>query len=146
MYRKRDIERLNEDFAPLIKRFARRYGGEDMAAQLWLKLWELCASGRAISQRYVAVALRNEFIRYARELQRLPLPTDEQPETIAADFAAEIAIKATLAELSAPERSAIIYHRISGYTFDEIARRKGCTRQAINNAEKRGLDKLRTRL
>lgn len=146
MYHKRDIERLNEDFAPLIKHFARRYGGEDMAAQLWLKLWELCASGRAISQRYVAVALRNEFIRYARELQRQPLPTDEQPAIAAADFAAEIAIKAALAELSAPERSAIVYHRISGYTFDEIARRKGCTRQAINNAEKRGLDKLRTRL
>lgn len=146
MYHKQDIERLNEDFAPLIKHYARRYGGEDMAAQLWLKLWELCAGGRAISQRYVAVALRNEFIRYARELQRQPLPTDKQPDTIAADFAAEIAIKTALAELSAPERSAIIYHRISGYTFDEIARRKGCTRQAINNAEKRGLDKLRTRL
>ena len=146
MYYKRDIERLNEDFAPLIKHYARRYGGEDMAAQLWLKLWELCTSGRAISQRYVAVALRNEFIRYACELQRQPLPTDEQPETIAADFAAEIAIKAALAELSAPERNAIVYHRISGYTFDEIARRKGCTPQAINNAEKRGLDKLRTRL
>lgn len=146
MYHKRDIERLNEDFAPLIKHYARRYGGEDMAAQLWLKLWELCASGRAISQRYVAVALRNEFIRYACELQRQPLPTDKQPDTAAADFAAEIAIKAALAELSAPERSAIVYHRISGYTFDEIARRKGCTRQAINNAEKRGLDKLRTRL
>ncbi len=146
MYHKRDIEQLNKDFALLIKHFARRYGGEDMAAQLWLKLWELCASGRAISQRYVAVALRNEFIRYARELQRQPLPTDKQPDTAAADFAAEIAIKAALTELSAPERSAIIYHRISGYTFDEIARRKGCTRQAINNAEKRGLDKLRTRL
>ena len=144
MYHKQDIERLNEDFAPLIKHFARRYGGEDMAAQLWLKLWELCSSGRAISQRYVAVALRNEFIRYARELQRQP--TDEQPAAIAADFTAEIAIKAALTELNAPERSAIIYHRISGYTFDEIARRKGCTRQAINNAEKRGLDKLRTRL
>ena len=144
MYHKQDIERLNEDFAPLIKHFARRYGGEDMAAQLWLKLWELCSSGRAISQRYVAVALRNEFIRYARELQ--PQPTDEQPAAIAADFTAEIAIKAALTELNAPERSAIIYHRISGYTFDEIARRKGCTRQAINNAEKRGLDKLRTRL
>ena len=36
MYHKRDIEQLNEDFAPLIKHFARRYGGEDMAAQLWL--------------------------------------------------------------------------------------------------------------
>ena len=143
MYHKRDIERLNEDFAPLIKHYARRYGGEDMAAQLWL---ELCSSGRAISQRYVAVALRNEFIRYARELQRQPQPTDEQPAVIAADFTAEIAIKAALAELNAPERSAIIYHRISGYTFDEIARRKGCTRQAINNAEKRGLDKLRARL
>ena len=142
MYHKRDIERLSEDFAPLIKHYARRYGGEDMAAQLWLKLWELCSSGRAISQRYVAVALRNEFIRYARELQRQPQPT----AATAADFTAEIAIKAALAELSAPERSAIIYHRISGYTFDEIARRKGCTRQAINNAEKRGLDKLRTRL
>ena len=146
MYREWDIERLNKDFVPLIKHFARRYGGEDMAAQLWLKLWELCASGRAISQRYVAVALRNEFIRYARELQRQPLPTDKQPAVIAADFTAEISIKAALAELNAPERSAIIYHRISGYTFDEIARRKGCTRQAINNAEKRGLDKLRARL
>lgn len=146
MYHKRDIEQLNEDFAPLIKHYARRYGGEDMAAQLWLKLWELCSSGRAISQRYVAVALRNEFIRYASELQRQPLPTDEQPDTAAADFAAEIAIKAALAELSAPERSAIVYHRISGYTFDEIAHHKGCTRQAINNAEKRGLDKLRARL
>ena len=133
MYHKWDIERLNEDFAPLIKHYARRYGGEDMAAQLWLKLWELCSSGRAI-------------IRYARELRRQPLPTDEQPAVIAADFTAEIAIKAALAELNAPERSAIIYHRISGYTFEEIARRKGCTRQAINNAEKRGLDKLRTRL
>ena len=146
MYHKRDIERLNEDFAPLIKHYARRFGGEDMAAQLWLKLWELCSSGRAISQRYVAVALRNEFIRYAREMQRQPQPTDEQPAVTAADFTAEIAIKAALAELNAPERSAIIYHRISGYTFDEIARHKGCTRQAINNAEKRGLDKLRTRL
>ena len=146
MYHKLDIERLNEDFAPLIKHFSRRYGGEDMAAQLWLKLWELCASGRAISQRYVAVALRNEFIRYARELQQQPQPTEEQPAVTAADFTTEIAIKAALAELSAPERSAIIYHSISGYTFDEIARRKGCTRQAINNAEKRGLDKLRARL
>lgn len=146
MYHKRDIEQLNEDFAPLIKHFARRCGGEDMAAQLWLKLCELCASGRAISRRYVAVALRNEFIRYARELQRQPQPTDEQPAVTAEDFTAEIAIKAALAALNAPERSAIIYHRINGYTFDEIARRKGCTRQAINNAEKRGLDKLRTRL
>ena len=83
---------------------------------------------------------------YATRVSCNGRPTDEQPAVIAADFTAEIAIKAALAELNAPERSAIIYHRISGYTFDEIARRKGCTRQAINNAEKRGLDKLRTRL
>ena len=66
MYQKEEVNAVINDFEKLIEYFGNKCGGEEMRAQLWLFLWELVAKKKAISRRYVAVALRNEFIRYTR--------------------------------------------------------------------------------
>lgn len=150
MYKKDEVNRIIGDFENLIEHFGKKCGGEEMCAQLWLFLWELVSKNKAISRRYVAVALRNEFIRYAKVLQsrRLceqPLEWWENSDEWQ-NFNAEIEIKGLLEQLPEFQRQTVILHEIHGLTFAEIARRKGCTRQAVGQSEKRALDKLRTLL
>ena len=48
-----------------------------------------------------------------------------------------------LEKLGIKQREAVVLHHVYGLTFDEIAKKNGCTRQAINKLEKRGLKTLR---
>ncbi len=41
-----------------------------MSTELWTLLWDMVAHDKAVSRRYVAVALRKKFIQYAKLLQR----------------------------------------------------------------------------
>lgn len=147
MYKKEEINAVINDFEKLIEYFGNKCGGEEMRAQLWLFLWELVAKNKAISRRYVAVALRNEFIRYAKVMQRRRLCEQPLEWWENADewqnLNTDIEIKELLGRLPEFQRKTVILHEIHGLTFAEIARRKCCTRQAVSQAEKRGLDKLR---
>ena len=150
MYHKRDINKITDDCELLIYHYGNKCGGEEMRAQLWAFLWELVVKKRAISKRYVAVALRNEFIRYAKILQEKPRFLHPCEWWERADewenIEPNIAIKNAVENMSEPLRHALILHRICGFTFEEIAAAKGCTRQAVCNAEKRALDILRRAL
>jgi len=47
-----------------------------------------------------------------------------------------------LAELTEPQREAVIAHHVRGETLDTIARRRGCTYQAVAALEQKGLARL----
>ena len=55
-----------DGFTDLIKYYAGKSPAEDMSSDLMLFLLELISAGRAISRRYVAVAVRNEYIRLSK--------------------------------------------------------------------------------
>ena len=45
--------------------------------------------------------------------------------------------------LTPKQRETLILHRVHGFTFAEIAARRGCSKQAVSRQEKHALDKLR---
>lgn len=97
-----------------------------MSTELWTLLQDMVSHDKAVSRRYVAVALREKFIQYAKLLQRreraLQLPEwwENSPQV-------------ELCELY-------------GFSVAEIARLDGCSRQAFNRLKKDGIDKLKSLL
>lgn len=150
MYRPNEHGRIEADFGKLIAHYLNKCYPDDrdvMYAELWGFLYDMVNRGRAISQRYVAVSIRNKYIECSRELQKeRALETelkDEYLGTVKDDFVKEIEMRELLEKLGIKQREAVVLHHVYGLTFDEIAKKNGCTRQAINKLEKRGLKTLR---
>lgn len=150
MYKRENVTEIITDFEPLIKHYARRCGGEEMSAELWTFLWDMVAHGKAVSRRYVAVALRNEFIRYAKLLQRreraLQPPEWWENSPQWEDFDGDIFAEQLLEKLTYKQRRAVELCELYGFSVAEIAQLDGCSRQAINRLRKDGIDKLKSLL
>lgn len=143
-YADRDI--IIDDFTDLIKYYAAKSPAEDMSSDLMLFLLELISANRVISRRYAAVALRNEFIRLSRaEAARQSAEVPYNEEMRGQEYNTEniIDIKTTLSVLPEKQRKALILHRVSGLTFEELAEKHGTTRQAQYRLEKRAAKNAR---
>lgn len=135
-----------DGFTDLIKYYAGKSPAEDMSSDLMLFLLELISAGRAISRRYVAVAVRNEYIRLSRaEAARRSAEVPYNEEMRGQEYNTEniIDIKTTLSVLPEKQRKALILHRVSGLTFEELAKKHGTTRQAQYRLEKRAAKNAR---
>lgn len=151
MYKPNEHERIEKDFKKLIDYYLNKCENpedrEVMYAELWGFLYDLVNRGRAVSQRYVAVCIRNRYIYYSKMLQNQRKHETEFDEQYAGsvndDFVEEIAMRDLLEKLGIKQREVIVLHHVYGLSFDEIAKKKNCTRQATTALNNRGLEKLR---
>lgn len=154
MYKESDIDRISAEFEPLIKHYARKCRSEverqEMEAELWGFLWDLIKSGKAISQRYIAVSIRNRYIWYSTKVQKKYAAEVELKDYNGFhnddDFVEKIAMRDLLDKLGIKQRKAVYLRHVSGLSFAEIAKKQKCTRQAVYGLEKRGIEKLRKML
>lgn len=143
-YADRDI--IIDDFTDLIKYYAVKSSAEDMSSDLMLFLLELISAGRAISRRYVAVAVRNEYIRISKaEAAKRNSEAPYNADICGQEYNTEniIDMKNALRGLPEKQRKALILHRVSGLTFEELAEKHGTTRQAQYRLEKRAAENAR---
>ena len=143
----------NERFAGLIKFYARRLKGENALYDLWDFLFELLAGAKKpLSDRYIAVCLRNEWIRMSKAESALPIPVEEiyssSEEVIKIDFMIDFKIdfSAALMVLTAKEKEVISLHFFYGFSIREIAKHKKLSTVAVNETKLRALKKLRLKM
>lgn len=130
-----------------------QYGNffDDMDGLLTLFLLELIQKGKCVSKRYVAVAIRNEYIRISKKFLALYRKEKEFVKfCIDNDFAIpledKIVVKDVLKRLTEKQQEVIKLRYIGGFSCDEIAHKNGVSRQAISRIENRALDKLKAML
>ena len=143
----------NERFSGLIKCYARRLKGESALYDLWDFLFELLASAkRPLSDRYIAVCLRNEWIRMSKAESALPVPVEEiyssSEEAVKIDLRIDFKIdfSVALSTLTKKELEVISLHFYYGFSINEVARLNKISPQAVNKTKLRALEKLRLKM
>lgn len=135
---------LYADMAKLVEYYNRKLSEDDGAlAEL---LVNLVNSDKELSNRYAAVALRNEYIRLSKAKQNCFETLTEYCEnhvSVSPDIDLQIDIKAALFKLSDKERHTILMRYFWGFSVAEIAALNSISRQAENKRLKIALDKLR---
>lgn len=130
--------------AKLVEYYNRKLADDDGA--LSELLVNLVNSDKELSNRYSAVALRNEYIRLSKAEQKRAEAFAEYGENHGAtnpDIDLKIDIKAALFKLSDNERTAVLMRYFWGFSVAEIAALNGISRQAEHRRLKVALDKLR---
>ncbi|HBJ11694.1 MAG TPA: hypothetical protein DDY61_08470 [Ruminococcaceae bacterium] len=155
MYKLNEPERIKKDFEKLIQFYANKIEypeeREEIEDMLWSFLYRLIASGRGISQRYVAVAIRNQYINYSKEIQKrklleVELTDDKYTGYTKDDFVEAIAMRDLLDKLGIKQREAIVLRHVYGLSFDEIAKKRGISRQSVSQLSNRGIKRIREML
>ena len=134
---------LYADMAKLIEYYNCKLANDDGA--LVELLVNLVNSDKDLSNRYAAVALRNEYIRLSKvEQKRAELSTEygENHGVTNPDIDLKIDIKAALFKLSDNERTAVLMRYFWGFSVAEIAALNGVSRQAESKRIRKALDKL----
>ena len=139
---KSDFFRENRQFLPLIRYYANRIKSDTAEVDLWEFLWLLQAKKQPPSDNYVAVCLRNEYIKISKNI----------PKYCALDFGiavydrgldTKIDLKNALFRLTKKERETIILLYYYGFSVEEIGTLHGVSRQAVNQTKNRALERLR---
>lgn len=155
MYKLNEPERIKKDFEKLIQFYANKIEypeeREEIEDMLWSFLYRLIASGRGISQRYVAVAIRNQYINYSKKIQKRKLLEVELTDNkytgyTKDDFVEAIAMRDLLDKLGIKQREAIVLRHVYGLSFDEIAKKRGISRQSVSQLSNRGIKRIREML
>lgn len=133
--------------AKLIEHYNRKLAEDDGA--LSELLFNLVNSDKELSNRYAAVALRNEYIRLSKTKQKRAEIFTEYCEKHGAkipDIDLRIDIKAALSTLANKERDTVLMRYFWGFSVAEIAVLNGVSRQAECRRLRKALDKLKTLL
>lgn len=140
-------ESLYADMAKLVEYYNRKLAEDDGAlAEL---LVNLVNNDKDLSNRYSAVALRNEYIKLSKAKQKRAEIFTEYGENHGAtspNIDLQIDIKAALSKLSDIERNTVLLRYFWGFSVAEISALNGVSRQAENKRLKIALDKLRNLL
>lgn len=147
-------DQILRDFVKLIKHYSAKkplfFGNcfDDMESMLTLFLLELISKGKCVSQRYVAISIRNEFYRLSHLWNKI-LGTENfmTDNFVLPDFTKELENNLFLADalkkLTKKQNEVIKLVYLDGVSVAQIAERKGTTRQSINEIKLRALDKLK---
>ena len=139
---KSDFFRENRQFLPLIKYYANRIKSDTAEVDLWGFLWLLQAKKQPPNDRYIAVCLRNEYIRLSKNCTNFtPIFTPIKEKNI--DYDIILDLEKSLRKLTKKERSAVLLQVVFGYTSREVGEMLGISSQAVNQCKNRGLTKLR---
>ena len=151
-------EDILRDFVKLIsfyhRKNVRQYGElfDDMDGLLTLFLLELIEAGKCISKRYVAVAIRNEYIRISKEFLCLRNRRCEFLDFCKSDFdftyevENKMLICDVLKTLTDEQKNVVKLRYCCSFSCSEIADFKGVSRQSVSQTKKRALDKMKTLL
>ena len=154
MYKADETERINADFGKLIKYYANkcaeREAKEEMENELWSFLYGIIKNNRAVSKRYTAVAIRNRFLSRLQEAEKTHACKAELKNICAGyeddGYVEKIEMRDLLDRLGGKQRNAVILHHVYGLSFNEIAKKHGCARQAASALGSRGIKKLKKML
>ena len=138
---------LYADMAKLVEYYNRKLVDDDGA--ITELLVNLVNSDKELSNRYAAVALRNEYLRLSKAKQKRAEIFTEYGENYGAtspNIDLQIDIKAALSKLSDNERNTVLLRYFWGFSVAEISALNGVSRQAENKRLKIALDKLRNLL
>lgn len=138
---------LYAEMENLIKFYNRKLSEDDGA--LYEILVNLVNSDKEISCRYAAVSIRNEYIKLSKAEHKRACVFRELVDIYGAfepDFDIKIDLKTALSKLSEVQRNCILARYFWGFSAVEIAALYGVSRQSVNRALKRALDKLKTLL
>lgn len=139
---KSDFFRENRQFLPLIRYYANRLKSETVDVDLWEFLWLLQAKKQPPSDNYVAVCLRNEYIRISKNIPKY-CALDFEISVYDRGLDTKIDLKNALFRLTKKERETIILLYYYGFSVDEIGTLHGVSRQAVNKTKNRALERLR---
>ena len=151
-------EDILRDFEKLISFYnaksLRDYGGifDDMDGLLTLFLIELIEHERCISKRYVAVALRNEYIRISKKFLCHKIRRCEFWDFCVSDCGIsqsvenKMLVRDALKSLTAEESKVVKLRYCFGFSCSEIADFKGVSRQSVSQTQKRAIDKIKALL
>ena len=137
-------ESLYADMAKLVEYYNRKLSEDDGA--LSELLFNLVNSDKELSNRYAAVALRNEYIRLSKAKQKRAEIFTEYGENHGAyspDIDLKIDIKAALLTLANKERDTVLMRYFWGFSVAEIAALNGVSRQAQWRRLRKALDKMK---
>ena len=112
-------------------------------------LVKLVNSDKELSERYTAVALRNEYIRLSKAEQKHANSYTEYGENNGStipDIDLKLDIKSAISRLSDKERDTVLLRYFWGFSVAEIAALNHISRQSENKRLKVALDKLRALL
>ena len=140
-------ENLYADMAKLVEYYNRKLAEDDGA--LSELLFNLVNSDKELSNRYAAVALRNEYIKLSKTKQKRAETFTEYGENHGAtspDIDLQIDIKAALLTLANKERDTVLMRYFCGFSVAEIAALNGVSRQAECRRLRKALDKLKVLL
>lgn len=129
----------NERFSALIRYYAQKLRDPHSEGELWGFLWILLATHSPPNDRYIAVCIRNEYLRLSKAENK----TAQLFETGRCDdLDLRISVKMAIENCTETQRK---YTRAFAYGFsvDEVSRLYGCSRQAVNQAKIRCREKLR---
>lgn len=136
----------NEQFSGLIKFYANRLKEPTAEADLWGFLFELEVTHTAPNDRYIAVCIRNEFIRLSKIEKKVPLPLEEISLTVGdrtTDREFRLDFQKAFEQLTKVERRAITQQIFLGYSDKTASKINGTSRQNESRNKKRALEKLR---
>lgn len=151
------ISQALEMFEPLIRKYERLLDYEDARNDLWEQFIKIlfsipvCENEYAILC-YIKKSMHHEYIRLSKRKQRLndlEYLTDVFDDYGTAFNTTEhdtYMIRTAVNKLTDAQRKVIVLKFMNGYQVNEIARMMGISRQAVNQNERRALDKLRETL
>lgn len=146
---------IYEQFKKLIFYYSKKSGDDDTVQELNIFLIELlydidialfCENSKDGIQRYIAVSLKNEFLRICRQnskTKNLYLKSFNQEFADSYSYN-DLFIKEALSNLSAKQRLIIMYKYIYNYSDTEISAELNISRQAVNRLKNRALRELKT--
>ncbi len=136
----------NERFSRLIDHYARKLGGATARLDLWEFLFELQSERGELADPYIAVCLRNEYIKLSKAEQK-HRAYQEMFADLASSFDPNIDLRIDIATalqgLSKLQRDILSLHFYGGYSVEEIAQSKRISRQAVNSCKLRALKKIK---
>lgn len=143
------------EFKNLILFYSGKLGYEDATQELNIFLIELLYSVELENfskdqtdglHRYIAVSIRNEYIRLSGERQKYCSNNTEFYETdaLCSDLSYDaVLVDEAMSRLSGRQKEVIIYKYLYNYSDAEISQILGITRQAVNRLIRRGINDLK---
>lgn len=154
---------LLEMFEKLLKKYARQLGTEDAYEDLRLFFFELitklkgkdiCSDNDGYIVSYIAKSLKNQYILMSKQRNTYKVDTfsdisEEQmiyiEQLAAADDQADISIYfPSHNKLTEKEETILRLYFVNGYSIETISGQLNVSRQAVNQAKNRAIDKIRS--
>lgn len=139
----------NERFSKLIKFYSRKADDKEIEADLWAFLWFLRQrKPPPPSDNYIAVCLRNEYIKLSKFYDSLKNFEQDYPPAVdkLRNYEFLIDLKNALNSLSVKEKSCFILNAYYGFSIYEIALFFRISPQAVSKNRLRAIKKLRVLL